>query len=78
MSTTQKTYDIFTFPHETDDMLQITITAYDAEGNEVMARQFSDVPVSVNRITNISCAEAAVPSSASAPQQWQTTPGRAL
>ena len=55
VSTTQKTYDIFTFPHETDDMLQITITAYDAEGNEVMARQFSDVPVSVNRITNISC-----------------------
>ena len=54
VSTTQRTYDIFTFPHEEEDILKITITAYDAEGNELIERVISDVPVRTNHITTIS------------------------
>lgn len=54
VSPSQTTYDIFTFPHEEKDVLQITVTAYDAVGNELIERLFSDIQVTTNYITCIS------------------------
>lgn len=47
----QSTYEIYTFPHTTDDELDITVAAIDDSGNEVAERAFDDVPVSTNMIT---------------------------
>lgn len=44
-------YEIYTFPHSTDDYLNITVTALDASGNELLEREFEDVPVTINTIT---------------------------
>ena len=43
-------FEIYTIPHETDDVLNITVTALDAEGKTVKETTFNDVPVTVNKI----------------------------
>ena len=46
-------YEVFTFPHETDDVLtKVTITAYDAGDNELGECVLENVPVHRNRVTN--------------------------
>lgn len=43
-------FEIYTIPHEQDDVLNITVTALDAEGKTVKETVFSDVAVTVNKI----------------------------
>lgn len=47
----QSTYEIYTFPHDTNDEIKVTVTALDASGNELTERVFEDVPVTINTIT---------------------------
>lgn len=47
-------YEIYTIPHEDDDVLKVVVTAYDTNGEARMETTFSDVPVSVNQITQYS------------------------
>lgn len=44
-------FEIFTFPHEEEDELKITVTATDAEGKTVVEKVFEKVPVKINQIT---------------------------
>ena len=44
-------FEIFTFPHEEEDELKITVTATDAEGKTVIEKVFEKVPVKINQIT---------------------------
>lgn len=47
---TMTTCDLFTFLHEVEDDIQLTVTALDAEGNEVMGWEY-DVAMKRNRRT---------------------------
>ena len=47
----ESVYEIYTFPHSTDDYLDITVTALDASDGELLEREFDDVPVTINTIT---------------------------
>lgn len=47
----ESVYEVYTFPHETDDVLKMTVTALDASGDDYLERVFTDVPVTVNTIT---------------------------
>lgn len=47
----KRTYEVYTFPHEEQDALHMTVTALDASGSEVASKEFTDVPASVNMIT---------------------------
>ena len=54
---TQKTYEIFTFPHNTgDDKLKITISALDDADNVIAERILSDVSIETGIITQCSLA----------------------
>lgn len=44
-------FEIYTIPHEKDDVLKITITALDANDNESFEAEFDGVPVTVNKIS---------------------------
>ena len=44
-------FDVYTFPHAETGELKITVTATDADGNEILERVFEDVPVKMNQIT---------------------------
>lgn len=48
------TYEVYTFPHEANDSLKITVTALNADGEEIAERVFENVPVEVNKITQFS------------------------
>lgn len=50
-SPNQHTYEVYTFPHKETDALHMTITALDASGAEVAKKEFTDVPVTTNMIT---------------------------
>ncbi len=45
MSTTQKDYDIYTFPHSDGKKLHITITVYDSHSNTLTTKELNDVEV---------------------------------
>lgn len=47
----QHTYEVYTFPHDETDALHMTITALDASGAEVAKKEFTDVPVTTNMVT---------------------------
>lgn len=49
--TGQSQYEVYTLPHSTDDTLKVVVTALDASANTVLERTFTDVPVTVNKIT---------------------------
>lgn len=46
-------YDLYTFLHQPDDEISVTVTALDAGGNAVYNRDF-DVPMARRKITNLS------------------------
>ena len=54
MATTQKDYDIYTFPHEGDRKLKITITVYDNYGNTLVNTTWQNVPITRDHITQYS------------------------
>ena len=46
-------FDVFTIPKaEGDNLLKITVTAYDASNNIIVEKNFTDVPVKCNQITH--------------------------
>ena len=49
----QKQYDLYTFLHDTEGTIHLTVTALDATGNELYNRSF-DVPMQQNHITWLS------------------------
>lgn len=50
----QRSYEVYTIPHEQEDMLSMTITAYDADNNEIKSMVFMEIPVSPRVITEYS------------------------
>ncbi len=50
----QNTYKVYTFPHEHSDQLRMTVTALDGSDNAIAIREFTDVPVTVNKVTEYS------------------------
>lgn len=44
-------YEVYTFPHEEEDVLQMTVTPLDADGGEMTPVELPDVPVTRNRVT---------------------------
>lgn len=46
-----QTFEVYTFPHDTEGMLDMTITALDAAGNTCQEKELPMVPVTVNKIT---------------------------
>jgi hypothetical protein len=51
--TSGKEFDLYTFLHDTSSNLSLTVTALDANGNELFNRVF-DVPMEQNHITWLS------------------------
>ena len=49
----QKQFDLYTFPHDTEGTLHLTVTAYDDGDNILKEREFN-VPVTQNKITWLS------------------------
>lgn len=49
--TGQSQYEVYTLPHATDDSLKIVVSALDSLGTTLYERTFTDVPVTVNKIT---------------------------
>ncbi|MGM9698774.1 MAG: FimB/Mfa2 family fimbrial subunit [Prevotella sp.] len=47
-------YEIYTFPHATEDVLQVKISALDSGENVLAEQTIEDIPVTVNMITRIS------------------------
>ena len=47
----QQQFDVYTFPHEQNDVLKMTITALDAQDNAIDERVFEEVPITRNQIT---------------------------
>lgn len=46
------TFEVYTFPHQTDDVLtKMTVSALDAEENVLYERTFQNVPIKTNQIT---------------------------
>lgn len=46
------TFEVYTFPHQADDVLtKMTVTALDAEENVLYERTFQNVPIKPNQIT---------------------------
>ncbi len=44
-------FEVYTFPHKQEDNLKIKISALNDAGNPIVEREFSDVPIRVNEIT---------------------------
>ena len=53
VSAGQKQFDLYTFLHDTEGTIHLTVTALDASGNELYNRSF-DVPMQQNNITWLS------------------------
>ena len=53
ISDDQKQFDLYTFPHDLDGTIDLTVTAYDEADNIVKEREF-EVPVTRNKITWLS------------------------
>lgn len=51
VSTTQKDYDIYTFPHTDGKKLKIVVTALGADDEEIVSKTFENVEVKRNYIT---------------------------
>ena len=49
----QKQFDLYTFPHDMEGTIDLTVTAYDEADNIVKERDF-EVPVTRNKITWLS------------------------
>lgn len=49
--TGQSQYEVYTLPHALDDTLKVVVTALDSSGATILERTFTDVPVTVNKIT---------------------------
>lgn len=47
-------FEVYTFPHEMQDVLNMTITALDASGNEYAVKSLPDIPVEYQKVTNCS------------------------
>lgn len=47
----QSLYELYTFPHETDSKLKLTVTALMNDKEEYKKEVFEEVPVTVNKIT---------------------------
>ncbi len=47
----QQVFEVYTFPHELNDLLKLTVTVYDNNENILMEHLFEDVPVTVDKIT---------------------------
>lgn len=47
-------FEVYTFPHEMQDVLNMTITALDAGGNEYSVKSLPDIPVEYQKVTNCS------------------------
>ena len=47
----QKVFEVYTFPHAQEGKLKVTITALDANGTEVAETVMEDIPVEVNKIS---------------------------
>ena len=54
MSTDQKDYDIYTFPHSDGKKLHIVVTAYDAAGKTLATQELQNVEVKKNQCTTCS------------------------
>lgn len=44
-------YDIYTFPHATEDVLKLTVTAQTDDDDEYPEQVFENIPVKINQIT---------------------------
>ena len=51
IETGQQVYEVYTFPHELNDFLKMTVTIYDGSENILKERVFDQVPVTVDQIT---------------------------
>ena len=47
----QQMFEVYTFPHELNDFLKITVTIYDSGENILKEQVFEQVPVTVDQIT---------------------------
>lgn len=47
----QQVFEVYTFPHELNDYLKITVSVYDSGENILMEHVFEQVPVTVDQIT---------------------------
>lgn len=45
------TFEVYTFPRDDENVLDMTITAFDAKGNVVVSKHFDDVPITRNKVT---------------------------
>lgn len=54
MTTTQKDYDVYTFPQEGDSKLKMTITVLDAYGSTLANVTWQDIPITRDHITQYS------------------------
>lgn len=52
--TGQSQYELYTFPHDTDGKLKLTVTALMNEEEEYKKEVFEEVPITVNKITKYS------------------------
>ncbi len=50
-----QTFDLYTFTHETTDVLKMTISSLNSTDDVVNESEFENVPVEVNKITNHNC-----------------------
>lgn len=46
-------YEIYSFPHENDDLIKLTITALNSSGTSIKEKVISDIPITKNKITNL-------------------------
>ncbi len=46
-----QTFDLYTFPHDKEDVLKMTITARDSAAAEVHKEVYEGIPVEINKIT---------------------------
>jgi hypothetical protein len=53
VSASQKQFDLYTFLHDVEGTIHLTVTALDVDGNELYIRSF-DVPMQRNYITWVS------------------------
>ena len=54
VTATQKQFDLYTFLHDTEGTIHLTVSALDASGVEIHQREF-DVPMTCNRISWVEC-----------------------
>ena len=47
----QQVFEVYTFPHELNDYLKMTVTVYDSKEDILMEHLFEEVPVTVDKIT---------------------------